>query len=147
MVERKKRDTRDQSLNELDGTATSVEGNSYLQSQLQRLRLLPLRRLRVEDLRLLIGQGVGLRFLVPIALEHVERDPITGGDFYPGDLLTQLMEVNESFWSEHRELRGRLVTVLEGAFLRIRKARTPPELEGEMKAALQRHRAALRGRV
>jgi contact-dependent growth inhibition (CDI) system CdiI-like immunity protein len=54
-------------------------------------------------LRLLIGQGAGLRFLVPLAIAHVEVHPLASGDFYPGDLLKQVMEVDEGFWNEHRD--------------------------------------------
>lgn len=80
-------DVRDRSLEELEPGAGSVEGESYLNSEMRRLVRLPLRQLRLEDLRLLIGQSVGLRFLVPMAIEHLEAHPLAAGDFYPGDLL------------------------------------------------------------
>nr|WP_095876306.1 contact-dependent growth inhibition system immunity protein [Streptomyces sp. TLI_235] len=38
-------------------------------------------------LRLLIGQGVGLPHLVPLALDLLERDPAAEGGLFPGDLL------------------------------------------------------------
>ena len=135
---------RDRSLEQLEPGNAPMEGESYVNSEMRRLARLPLKQLRLEDLRLLIGQSVGLRFLVPMAIEHLEAHPLAMGDFYPGDLLKQVMEVDESFWKNQPELRGRLVTALEGALARIIKTRTPVELERELRASLNRHQAASR---
>lgn len=82
-----------------------------------------------------------------MAVEHIEKHPLAAGDFYPGDLLKQVTEVDESFWQDRPEMRLRLVTALERALERIRKVRTPVELEGELRASLGRHRAASRKAV
>ena len=134
---------RDKSLEELGAfPSTGLEGGSYLLSQLRRLRTVPLKELRIEDIRLLIGQSLGLEFLVPMALDHLEAHPLTAGDFYPGDLLKNVMEAPESFWNNHPELRERLVNALERALERVRKVNTVPELEGELRAGLKRHAAS-----
>jgi hypothetical protein len=131
---------RDKSLEELGAVpSTGLEGGSYLLSQLRRLRTVPLKELRIEDIRLLIGQSLGLEFLVPIALDHLEAHPLAAGDFYPGDLLKNVMEAPESFWNNHPELRERLVNALGRALERVRKVNTVPELEGELRAGLRRH--------
>ena len=140
-------DLCDLSLQELEPGTTSVDGESHLNAEIRRLLRTPLRQLRLEDLRLLIGQGIGLRFLIPRAIEHVEGHPLAAGDFYPGDLLKQVAEVEESFWQDRPELRLRLVTALERALERIRKVRTPVQLEGELRASLGRHRRASRKAV
>ncbi|WP_370027602.1 contact-dependent growth inhibition system immunity protein [Planotetraspora sp. GP83] len=43
----------------------------------------PLADLTIEDLRLLIGQRIGLPCLVPIAVEWLDHDPMAEGDMYP----------------------------------------------------------------
>jgi hypothetical protein len=74
----------------------------------------PIGGLDVEGLRLLISQQIGLDALVPLALDHVERDPLAEGDFYPGDLLDALMRrVPEPYWQAHQDQRARLRTVAE----------------------------------
>jgi hypothetical protein len=74
----------------------------------------PIGALDVEGLRLLISQQIGLDPLVPLALDHVERDPLAEGDFYPGDLLDALMRrVPESYWQAHEDQRTRVRTVAE----------------------------------
>jgi hypothetical protein len=131
---------RDKSLEELRAApSTGLEGGSYLLSQLRRLRTVPLKELRMEDIRLLIGQSLGLGFLVPMALDHLEAHPLAAGDFYPGDLLKNVMEAPQSFWNNHTELRERLVNALERALERVRKVNTVPELEAELRAGLKRH--------
>jgi len=138
---------RDRSLEQLEPGNAPVGGESYLNSEMRRLARLPLKQLRLEDLRLLIGQGVGLRFLIPMTVEHLEAHPLASGDFYPGDLLKQVMEVDESFWANRSELRVRLGAALDGALARIAKTRTPVELERELRASLNRHQAASREAV
>jgi hypothetical protein len=74
----------------------------------------PVGALDVEGLRLLISQQIGLDTLVPLALDHVERDPLAEGDFYPGDLLDSLMRrVPESYWQAHEDQRARVRSVAE----------------------------------
>jgi hypothetical protein len=136
---------RYQSLEQLeDGPWPQPSFDSYLTGEIQRLRSVPIRQLRVEDLRLLIGQSLGLRFLVPLALEHLVAHPLAAGDFYPGDLLKNVTGVDESFWDDHPELRRQLVGVLEGALPRIDKARTSDELRAELTLGLTRHRSKLK---
>ena len=74
----------------------------------------PIGELDVEGLRLLISQQIGLRTLIPLALDYVERDPLAEGDFYPGDLLDALMRrVPESYWQAHEDQRARVRVVAE----------------------------------
>jgi hypothetical protein len=78
------------------------------------LRKRPIGALDAEGLRLLISQQIGLGALVPVALDHVERDPLAEGDFYPGDLLDALMRrVPESYWQAHRDQMASVRAVAE----------------------------------
>ncbi|UQU64315.1 contact-dependent growth inhibition system immunity protein [Couchioplanes caeruleus] len=78
------------------------------------LRRRPVGEIGVEGLRLLISQQIGLDTLVPLALDHVEQDPLAEGDFYPGDLLDALMRrVPESYWQAHEGQRARVRAVAE----------------------------------
>jgi len=60
----------------------------------------------------MIGQKIGLFFLVPLALEAVERDPMAEGDYYPGDLLSNLLAVPDDFWHIHKDWKSRLDEVV-----------------------------------
>jgi hypothetical protein len=74
-------------------------------TECHRLRRVQLRLLTVENLRILIGQSIGLLFLIPLALEQLEKNPLAEGDFYPGDLLCAVLRVKADFWEVHAQLR------------------------------------------
>jgi contact-dependent growth inhibition (CDI) system CdiI-like immunity protein len=58
----------------------------------------------VEACACLISQQIGLGPLIPLALDHVERDPLAEGDLYPGDLLDAVMRsVPEPYWQAHED--------------------------------------------
>ncbi len=86
-----------------------------------RLRKVPLNRLTVEDLRLLIGQGIGLQYLVPIALEFLEVDPLVEGDYFPGDLLKNVLAVKDAYWHEHVEQKLALERIAAPVLDRLKK--------------------------
>jgi CDI immunity proteins len=141
---------RERSLDELEPIAGDVTGEitgeSSVVAETKRLRGVPLKQLRIEDLRLLIGQGMGIPFLVPMAVAHLEEHPLAAGDFHPGDLLKQVVGVGDEYWGSRRELRGRLVTAIRRALERIGKTSAPADLEPTLRAALERHAGALRQR-
>ena len=78
--------------------------DSYLVTTTHRLRRKPLNEFLVEDLRILIGQQIGLHYLIPLAVESLSADPLVAGDYYRGDLLKNVLSVRPEFWSEHPEL-------------------------------------------
>ena len=45
----------------------------------------------------MIGQQIGLPYLMPLALELLRTDPFTAGDFYEGDLLAIMLRVDAMF--------------------------------------------------
>lgn len=81
-------------------TLESLEGDhwgeppaeaGYLVRTVYALRAKPVESLGVEDLRILVGQEVGLDHVMPLALRMLEVDPLAEGDFYPGDLLVSVL--------------------------------------------------------
>jgi len=77
------------------------------------LRRKPLAEFTVEDLRIMIGQQISLPYLIPLALERLEVEPLAEGSYYPGDLLPAVLKVDQTFWSEHAGHRERVDRVLE----------------------------------
>lgn len=59
----------------------------------------PLNDFTVADLRLMIGQLIGLKFLVPIAVDCLLGNPYVEGDLYPGDLLACVLNVDPAWWT------------------------------------------------
>ena len=65
------------------------------------MRKRPLDTLELGDIRFLIGQQVGLEYIVPGALGLIARDVLRETDLYPGDLLYALLHVDNGYWSLH----------------------------------------------
>ena len=78
---------------------------SYLVTTCHRLRRVLLKDFTVEDLRIMIGQKIGLPYLVPLALDILHDDPMAQGDMFPGDLLTNVARVPDEFWRSHPRLK------------------------------------------
>jgi hypothetical protein len=107
---------RSKSLQELEGEDWGEpEFQSYVVTNAHRLWRVPLRDFTVEDLRFMIGQQLGLRYLIPIALENLRADPFAGGDCYDGDLLAAVLEADSRFWIESPELRGETAQIAQQA--------------------------------
>ncbi len=108
---------RSKSLQELDGGDWGEPTlDSHLVATCHRLMRKPINEFTVEDLRIMVGQSIGIEFLVPIAIEILEINLFAEGNFYPGDLLETLISVPPpQFWREHSDLARCLDAVLRRA--------------------------------
>ncbi|MEV6954683.1 contact-dependent growth inhibition system immunity protein [Streptomyces sp. NPDC051183] len=93
---------RDRSLEELERDRWSApsDGETRLMATVRELRRKPIGGLSVEDLRLLIGQDVGLAHLLPLAVEVLQVAPLAEGEMYEGDLLAAVLTRSAEVWSE-----------------------------------------------
>ena len=66
-------------------------------------RKIPLNNLNGEQIRLLISQNIGIRFLIPLAIDKLNQNILFEGDLYKGDLLEQVSKINESYYRENPE--------------------------------------------
>ncbi|MEV5205427.1 contact-dependent growth inhibition system immunity protein [Streptomyces sp. NPDC053720] len=87
------------------------------------LRRRPIGALTVEDMRLLIGQHIGLPYLLPLALEVLRENPMAEGHMYEGDLLSAVLTRNPSVWAEFPELSRELSEIVS------KLAGLPPDLQ------------------
>lgn len=82
--------------------------NSHLVMRCHKLRRIPLNEFTVEDLRIMIGQQIGLPYLIPLALEKLGEDILAEDDHYPGDLLVNVTKVVPEFWTANPDLHNAL---------------------------------------
>lgn len=75
--------------------------DSHLVIRCHALRKLPLENFTIEDLRIMIGQEIGLDYLIPLALEVLTVDLFAEGDFFEGDLLKNVLAVKTEFWNNN----------------------------------------------
>lgn len=106
---------KQKSLEALEKVIVSQPQNeeSSLIKTCNQLRKKPIQEFTIEDLRLMIGQEIGLEFLIPLAIEKLTLDILAEGDYYEGDLLKSVINVHSTFWKEHKSYWITLSNLLE----------------------------------
>lgn len=77
---------------------------SHLVTTVYKLRKVPLNEFTIENLRIMIGQNVGLLYLIPLAIERLTEYLFCEGDFYEGDLLEVVLRADPKFWKQNFSL-------------------------------------------
>jgi hypothetical protein len=76
---------------------------SHLVKTCNSLRKKQLKDFSVGDLRIMIGQNIGLEFLIPLALDVLKDNILAEGDFYEGDLLKNVLTSDRKYWEKSTE--------------------------------------------
>lgn len=94
----------EKSLESLDNCTwkSDPEETSYLVRTCQALRKKRLSEFEVEDLRVMIGQGIGLKYLIPMAIEVLSENILAEGHHYEGDLLMMVLKSDPAYWKAER---------------------------------------------
>lgn len=83
-----KESLRQMTIEKLEGVVWSEPTyDSQLVVRCHELRKIPLNEFSTGDLRIMIGQQIGLPYLIPLAIEELSKNLLVEGDFYEGDLL------------------------------------------------------------
>jgi len=69
----------------------------------------PIKLLDIEGLRLLIGQNIGLEYLIPLAIDKLKENILAEGDFYEGDLLKNVLDCDRQFWIKNNDYYRKVV--------------------------------------
>lgn len=106
-------DILEKSINDLDGKCMSEksEFNSFTVDRTFELMDKRIRLLQPEDIRLLIGQNIGLKYLVPIAIEILTNNPLIDAEYFEGDLLLRLLSIDENFWKNYPDLKLKFLEI------------------------------------
>ena len=72
--------------------------SSYLVQTCHTLRKKHLKDFSIEDFRIMIGQNIGLNFLIPLAIDILKSNILAEGDFYEGDLLKSVLTSDKEYW-------------------------------------------------
>ncbi|MBZ4187805.1 contact-dependent growth inhibition system immunity protein [Niabella beijingensis] len=129
------------SIEELEGNVwKNREFPTELVKRSFELRKIPVNNLDIDDLRLLIGQQIGLKYVVPLALNVLSNDILAGGNYYPGDLLKSVLEIPMDFWELNESELVKLSSILSTKVLEIKNSNT---IDDSIKAMLLHGIAAL----
>ena len=78
--------------------------DSHLVKTCHLLRKKPINEFDSEDLRVMIGQNIGLKYLIPLALDILQDDIFAEGAYYEGDLLKSVLTCHKDFWKNENAL-------------------------------------------
>jgi len=115
-----------QELEQSDWGDASREDTGLIKDCL-RLRRVPIRDLSPADLQVLLEQKIGVRHLLPLALEQLRNEPLVEARFYPGDLLHSTLTVESSFWRDHPDWQAEVRDIAQRTLTRLH---CPEPVEG-----------------
>lgn len=113
-----KRDRRseEKTLQQLEGDEWGpCVSDSEIIQRLFQLRQKPLNLLDATDLRTAIHFGVGLKYVMPLAMDLLWSDPWLDSGNYAGDLLEAVLRGNTEFYSKHPDGYRRAVAIAADA--------------------------------
>jgi len=90
-----------------------ADEGSHLIRTCNALRKKQLKDFSTEDLREMIGQDIGLKFLIPLAIQTIEKDILAEGDLYPGDLLKSVLTSDKKYWTSSRDNWNQICDLVE----------------------------------
>ena len=93
--------------------------DSYLVVTCNNLHKKQLKDFDIEDLRIMIGQDIGLRYLTPKAILELEKNILAEGDCYEGDLLKSVLTSDPKFWKKEKDHWLRICNLFEQNKLEI----------------------------
>lgn len=76
---------------------------SSIVQRTHRLQKVPLEAFTTDDIRFMIGQQVGLSYLLILAMELLQKDLFVEGNYYKGDLLAAVLHIKPGNWKNNRE--------------------------------------------
>ncbi|WP_429080691.1 contact-dependent growth inhibition system immunity protein [Brassicibacter mesophilus] len=71
-------------------------------------------------MRLMVGQELGLEYLIQLAIEVLEQNNLAERDFYAGDLLKSVLSINKDYWKIKEEQKDRLMRVINSHIREIK---------------------------
>jgi hypothetical protein len=107
-------------LEQLEGEKWGApEFDSHLVTTCHALRQKPISEFTVEDLRIMIGQNIGLPHLMPIAIDVLNKESLAEGDYFPGDLLANVVRADPEFFASNAAIANQLAAICERALSQL----------------------------
>ena len=86
--------------------------DSHLVKTCHQLRKKQIKDFEIEDLRIMIGQNIGLKFLIPFAFDRLTANIFSEGNNYKGDLLKSVITSEKEFWTTRPDLFEELSKII-----------------------------------
>ena len=103
--------------------------DSYVITTCHKARQKPIKSLSNEEIRCLIGQKIGLRFLLPIAVNILKNEPLIDITYFEGDLLLTLLRLDTSDWEDNQNELQLFNRIIQDNRLQIKNCK---EIQSEL---------------
>ena len=87
--------------------------DTYIIVTCHEARQKPIESLSDEEIRCLIGQKIGLKYLLPLAIEMLTDDPLVCVTHFEGDLLLALLRLDARDWADNQDELKNLKKIIE----------------------------------
>lgn len=114
--------------------------DSHLVIRCHELRLQKLKDFTVEDLRLMTGQNIGLKYLMPIAIEKLKEEPLAEGNLFEGDLLLNVLKSAPAYWESNPHHTKDIIDIIKRAIEELKTIETTDEIITSITEAAQTFR-------
>ncbi len=111
--------------------------SSFLERRFYELHDRQIKDLTLKDIDLYIEQEYGLKYVVPIALDILDRDILTKVD-YEGALIFNILNINADYWSNNPDMKIRLVKIAEKNLTKLKNLDTTEEIKKDILKALEK---------
>ena len=103
--------------------------DTYIIVTCHEARQKPIESLSDEEIRCLIGQKIGLKYLLPLAVDMLADDPLLCVTYFEGDLLQTLLNLDERDWADNQDELDALKKIIED---NISEFEESEEIPGEL---------------
>jgi hypothetical protein len=114
---------------EKDNWGPVPQHESSIVVRANKLRKIPLYEFSIDDLRFMIGQGIGLPWLLEIAIKYLEKDLFTEGNYYEGDLLHAVLSIKQNHWNDQKEIWTKIDSLIKERIEELKAFRPKLDLE------------------
>jgi hypothetical protein len=90
----------------------SSEGTSSLDEWYRSVQDTPVSDFSIDDLCRAIRQELHLAHVIPVALQHLQNDPLSGA-LWDGELASVIARVSRHFWQSEPELASQTKNIME----------------------------------
>lgn len=109
---------RNKSLQELENSDWGNPKSDFpLEEECLHLRRIPVKDFESPDLCCMIGQKIGEKYLIPMAIERLHLDPLADRNWYPGSLLEAVLRASAEYWEQNVNQREEVEQIFQKALL------------------------------
>jgi CDI immunity proteins len=105
------------------------DDESSIISRMRILRKRAINEFSLDDLRFMILQEVGLKYLLTEAISLLEKDLLTEGNYYEGDLLNAVLSIQPENWKMNKENWNKVDELICGQVDTLRQVKPKLNLE------------------